>query len=310
MTTTLHVGNLSFKLREEDLKDYFSKYGNVVDTYIVRRFNRPKGYGFIEFSSSQEAENAKNSANGESIEGREINIEFAKGKIEKSQREFVPRKRFGGGNRYRSSGYRSRSRSRSPRRRSDSRSRSRSPVRRRVGGNAYNSRPRNNNNRRNDSRSRSRSPVRRRAPRNYDRRSRSRSTGSGRPGRRYYTLNTRRPNVKRRNDRPQKPKAEKEPSSTVVYISNLPFSVDEEELLSLFNQFTVKTAHVVKSYNGRSRGYGFVEFESSADQEKAINAIHEKEVKGADGKERKVNVKVALVDKPSADTTTTETKKE
>jgi len=97
MATTIHVGNLSFKLVEEDLTNYFSKYGKVTDTYVVRRNGRPRGYGFVEFDSSVAADNAL-AANGTSLDGRNLNIEKAKGKIQKSnfsdRNDGPPRRRF------------------------------------------------------------------------------------------------------------------------------------------------------------------------------------------------------------------------
>jgi len=67
----------------------------------------------------------------------------------------------------------------------------------------------------------------------------------------------------------------------------------------------VKTAHVVVTRNGRSRGFGFVEFETEQDQ---LNAIKSKDQTEVDG--RTISVKVSLVDKSeqtSQEQTTTTT---
>jgi len=54
-----------------------------------------------------------------------------------------------------------------------------------------------------------------------------------------------------------------------------------------------KTAHVVKKRNGRSKGYGFVEFENEADQRKALDGLNNKSVEG-----RELSVKIALTERP------------
>jgi RNA recognition motif-containing protein len=56
---------------------------------------------------------------------------------------------------------------------------------------------------------------------------------------------------------------------------------------------TFKGAHVVIKKNGRSKGFGFIEFENEGDQQKALNALNNKEVDG-----RALVVKVALTESP------------
>jgi RNA recognition motif-containing protein len=53
-----------------------------------------------------------------------------------------------------------------------------------------------------------------------------------------------------------------------------------------------KSAHVVKKRNGRSKGFGFVEFEAEEDQKKALQAINNKSIDG-----RELIVKVALTER-------------
>lgn len=64
--------------------------------------------------------------------------------------------------------------------------------------------------------------------------------------------------------------------STNIYVGNLPFSVDNEELRSLFAEYgDVSSANVITDReSGRSRGFGFVEMDSSDDAEKAIEALN------------------------------------
>jgi len=85
------------------------------------------------------------------------------------------------------------------------------------------------------------------------------------------------------------------PSKTTLFVSNLPFSIDHEGLEALFKGHNVKSAHVVETRNGRSRGYGFVEFNNEEDQQKALQALDGFEVQGAHG-QRPISVRVATSD--------------
>ncbi|WP_341501998.1 RNA-binding protein [Gallaecimonas sp. GXIMD4217] len=64
-----------------------------------------------------------------------------------------------------------------------------------------------------------------------------------------------------------------------LFVSNLPFNTESENLAELFSQFgEVSRAHIVKDKEtGRSRGFGFVEM--------ADNAMGEAAIKGLDGQE-------------------------
>lgn len=80
-------------------------------------------------------------------------------------------------------------------------------------------------------------------------------------------------------------------------MANLPFSVDDKELAEIFSKdLKVVNAHVVKKRNTRSKGFGFVEFESEADQQAAL-----KQFDGFTVHERVLNVKVALTAVPGAE---------
>jgi len=86
---------------------------------------------------------------------------------------------------------------------------------------------------------------------------------------------------------------EREESKTTLFVANLPFALDDEGFAKVVTELGVKptTAHVVKKRNGRSKGYGFVEFENEADQKKALDGLNKKVVD-----ERELSVKVALTE--------------
>ena len=70
--------------------------------------------------------------------------------------------------------------------------------------------------------------------------------------------------------------------SKKLYVGNLPFSVVLEDLKKLFSEFgTIEDAVILSDkYTGRSRGFGFVTFADDAAGDKAISAMHEKDVEG------------------------------
>lgn len=75
-----------------------------------------------------------------------------------------------------------------------------------------------------------------------------------------------------------------------MYVSNLGFHVQDEDLKQLFSSFgDVTSAKVIKDREtGRSRGFGFVEMESSEEGNKAMTALNNKEVEG-----RNISISIA-----------------
>lgn len=81
---TIYVGNISFKLKENDLESVFGEYGTVDSVKIIKDkiSKKSKGYGFIEMNNESEAENAINSLNGKEIDGRALKVHKAHPKTE------------------------------------------------------------------------------------------------------------------------------------------------------------------------------------------------------------------------------------
>ena len=80
----LFVGNLSYSTNEIDLQELFAKHGTVKSVKIIQN----KGFGFVEMSSPDEAEAAKNALNLTSIEGRNINVNEARPQKERPRSNF------------------------------------------------------------------------------------------------------------------------------------------------------------------------------------------------------------------------------
>ncbi|MBB1543422.1 RNA-binding protein [Candidatus Gracilibacteria bacterium] len=82
--TKLFVGGLNWKMRGNDLKTEFSKYGEVVFARVnltQREQGEPprsKGFGFVEFKNAEDAAKARAEMDGQELWGRAIKVDFAK----------------------------------------------------------------------------------------------------------------------------------------------------------------------------------------------------------------------------------------
>lgn len=76
----LYVGNLSFKITEQDLNALFSQYGTVTETALImdRETNRPRGFGFVTMSSAEEGQKAIDALHGQNHDGRDLTVNEAK----------------------------------------------------------------------------------------------------------------------------------------------------------------------------------------------------------------------------------------
>jgi len=95
MTTKLYVGNLSYETTEEELQELFAQAGSVASVALPtdRETGRPRGFGFVEMSTEEEARKAITMFNGQTLRDRQLKVN-----------ESRPREEGGGG---RSGGFRS-----------------------------------------------------------------------------------------------------------------------------------------------------------------------------------------------------------
>ncbi|XP_058814212.1 RNA-binding protein Rsf1 [Topomyia yanbarensis] len=75
--TRVYVGNLTDKVKKEDLEGEFTKYGKLNSVWVA--FN-PPGFAFIEFENKEEAESACDNLNGQDILGSKLRVEISKGR--------------------------------------------------------------------------------------------------------------------------------------------------------------------------------------------------------------------------------------
>jgi len=77
--TKLYVGNIDYSATDTELASYFSTYGQVeyVNIPVNRYTGKARGFGFVTFTSEQEALRAME-LNGSEFKGRQIQVNFAK----------------------------------------------------------------------------------------------------------------------------------------------------------------------------------------------------------------------------------------
>lgn len=75
----IYVGNLPYQVTEQNLKDFFSKYGNIQQVRIIRNYSsgRSKGFGFVTYGSLEDTKKAL-ASHGEQYQGRTIIVRIAK----------------------------------------------------------------------------------------------------------------------------------------------------------------------------------------------------------------------------------------
>lgn len=80
MGKKLYVGNLPFTATEQDLGDAFAQFGTIESVKIItdRDTGRSKGFGFVEMSTPEEAQECINQLNGSEWAGRQMTVNEAK----------------------------------------------------------------------------------------------------------------------------------------------------------------------------------------------------------------------------------------
>jgi RNA recognition motif-containing protein len=75
----IYVGNLSYDVSEENLRQAFEAFGKVSSATIVKDkySGQPRGFGFIEMSDRAEAQAAIQNLNGKELLGRQMNVNEA-----------------------------------------------------------------------------------------------------------------------------------------------------------------------------------------------------------------------------------------
>ncbi|MGR3293846.1 MAG: RNA recognition motif domain-containing protein [Candidatus Scalindua sp.] len=84
----IYVGNLSYEVTEDEIRDIFSPHGEISSLSIIKDkySGQSKGFAFIEMPTQAEAEEAIKALNESELKGRNIKVNQAKPKEERPQR--------------------------------------------------------------------------------------------------------------------------------------------------------------------------------------------------------------------------------
>ncbi len=99
MSNKLFVGNLDFKVTENDLQDAFAAHGTVLEANLVtdRATGRPRGFAFVTMSTPEEAQKAIEAMNGKELGGRALSVNVARPREERPGGGGGGRGGYGGG---------------------------------------------------------------------------------------------------------------------------------------------------------------------------------------------------------------------
>ncbi|KAK9710944.1 hypothetical protein K7432_008119 [Basidiobolus ranarum] len=298
--TKVFVGNLPFQTTQEQLKNTFDSYGNILEATVLTRGKRSLGYGFVNFTNLEDAKKAVGEKDQSELDGRVLKVELARPMQREINRnkETESQPHNGEGNAEATDGVKS------------SKGRGNGRTKRGRGSRGRGHRageeevvlsseaPRRFSNKRDAT-----SDSAKEAPNgisevseelaNLDLSEQSVEEDDRAPrargGRRFRT----------------KPKAPMgPPSNQSIFVGNLPYSLETSALEGLFPDTKVTRSLIVTSKTGRSKGFGFVEFEKEEDQKKVLEERKDLSLEG-----RKLLIKVALGD-PFDYTVTTEEKDE
>jgi len=295
------VGNLSFRTRSKGLREAFEKVGPVEGARVVTQGRRSMGFGFVQFASLEDAQKAVAELHHSDLDERKINVEIS---TSLNTNLKPPNKR----------------KPRKPRAdRPDADGASPSD------GSPVEVRPKDG------------VPVDAalrppRKPRN-PRKPKSETgaptpgspTGDASPSTGAATKPRRKRRPAKRAPRPEgseQEKAERPPraprvprerpvrefSNTVLYVSNLPFSLEDEGLKAEFAEFSPISANVIRrNRNNLSKGFGFVEFAEESQQQAALDAKHKATIGDREITVRKAHIRpppeATATDAPGQDST-------
>ncbi|XP_076026371.1 RNA binding protein fox-1 homolog 2-like isoform X4 [Genypterus blacodes] len=86
----LHVSNIPFRFRDPDLRQMFGQYGKILDVEIIFNERGSKGFGFVTFETSADAERAREKLHGTLVEGRKIEVNNATARVMTNKKMTTP----------------------------------------------------------------------------------------------------------------------------------------------------------------------------------------------------------------------------
>uniref|UniRef100_A0AAY4CZJ4 RNA binding protein fox-1 homolog 2 n=1 Tax=Denticeps clupeoides TaxID=299321 RepID=A0AAY4CZJ4_9TELE len=86
----LHVSNIPFRFRDPDLRQMFGQFGKILDVEIIFNERGSKGFGFVTFETSADAEKAREKLHGTLVEGRKIEVNNATARVMTNKKMVSP----------------------------------------------------------------------------------------------------------------------------------------------------------------------------------------------------------------------------
>lgn len=86
----LHVSNIPFRFRDPDLRQLFGQFGAILDVEIIFNERGSKGFGFVTFATSADADRAREQLNGTVVEGRKIEVNNATARVQTKKTPTLP----------------------------------------------------------------------------------------------------------------------------------------------------------------------------------------------------------------------------
>ncbi len=80
MAKKLFVGNISWGVDDNMLREAFAQFGEITDAVVLqdRETGRSRGFGFVTFSDDAQADTAVDAMNGQELDGRELTVNEAR----------------------------------------------------------------------------------------------------------------------------------------------------------------------------------------------------------------------------------------
>uniref|UniRef100_A0A671VVE8 RNA binding protein fox-1 homolog 1 n=1 Tax=Sparus aurata TaxID=8175 RepID=A0A671VVE8_SPAAU len=86
----LHVSNIPFRFRDPDLRQMFGQFGKILDVEIIFNERGSKGFGFVTFEYSVDADRAREKLHGTVVEGRKIEVNNATARVMTNKKTVNP----------------------------------------------------------------------------------------------------------------------------------------------------------------------------------------------------------------------------
>jgi len=273
------AGNLAYAVTDESLKAFFAPVASdIVSAQVITRGTRSAGYGFVTVKTLDAAQKACEHLDKKELEGRQVVIEIAKPAEQKDKERAEKRATRRAG----------RPRGRAPPGEVTEEEASGEMEKQDVTGTTEDGQAKRKNKKKRVNRKKTKAATEgdEAAPVAIEK---APAATTDIPHKK-----TPRPAKEKRPPRPAGEDPAGEPSTTVLFVANLGFNIDDAGLSDLFTSAGIKviSARVVRRRWGKprkSKGYGFVDVGGEEEQKKAITALQGKEIEG-----REIAVKVAV----------------